>query len=493
MPTQPSINQLETLAPLVGEIIRGNDRDTAMAARDYERSQELKDREASRRFIIERDKEAEQRADRRMRRQKILDLAKQGIELPDDATDRDIAKAEREHLKKRAKLVVSSHESDLAANDSEYQSAYRELQELANGAATSEEKQNAIDALLMSPEVVKNLSDAQRKQLIDAKSSKDPTAVVAKIAADIGGDYWIFPGKNPAKAQAFIDAYNGPLMEAASMRRQIKFKALNDKLNDISANRKVIQTELSKSYRENAEWLDEKDLKRSQAATGVAPVGEVFGPPTPGGLDPNDVMADIAKPTAKAVDSADEKNTGIIPNAARAIAGYQPDQDSPPVGEVAGRAADVVAATVRDAFVNSPRDIYRKVWTGGPPTESTLGPLLKSRLPSQYAKPATLAEVNAHRTRIGKPAVPTLDVAEARKFLASLQPEQHAMIRAQAQQVGMGADEIAAGDKLVQSGDLNDPATQNAIRAALILYQLSSGQIGQTPPIYDEPLAPLPQ
>ena len=491
---------MEALAPLVGEIIRGNDRDTAMAARDYERSQELKDREASRRFIIERDKEAEQRADRRMRRQKILDLAKQGIELPDDATDRDIAKAEREHLKKRAKLVVSSHESDLAANDSEYQSAYRELQELANGAATSEEKQNAIDALLMSPEVVKNLSDAQRKQLIDAKSSKDPTAVVAKIAADIGGDYWIFPGKNPAKAQAFIDAYNGPLMEAASMRRQIKFKALNDKLNDISANRKVIQTELSKSYRDNAEWLDEADLKRSQAETGVNPVAttgsEMFGPPAPDGLDPNEVMTDIAKPLAKQQDVKSER-TGIIPEAARQIAEsvVATDESGAPLkaGEVGQMFYDMAGALAHDTIINSPKNIYRALWSGEPDVPSTLGPIIHNKLPSQYAKPATLAEVNAHRARIGKPAVPTLNVAEARKFLASLQPEQHAMIRAQAQQVGMGADEIAAGDKLVQSGDLNDPATQNAIRAALILYQLSSGQIGQTPPIYDEPLAPLPQ
>lgn len=469
-----SFDQSAALAPVVAELNQGNDRATSFALGELARSRQLQDQEAGRRFVTERDKSAEKRAEERMRRQRILELAAKGVELPDDASARDIAKAERDHLTKRANLVIASHESDLASNDSEYQEAYKDLLSLAGSSSSIEEKRQAVQSLLMSPEVTKTLNDTQIKRLRESLVKGDPMEAVQKVASDVGGDYWFFPGKNPAKAQAIIDAFNAPLMEATSTRRQIKYKALTDKLNDISDNRKVIQRAMSQSYRDNAEFLDADVLKRGEKTVGYTPPQkEVFVPD-----DPNATLTDIAKPTAPTKSSKPVSQTIEEKGLVGALGEVDP-MNTPIAPLVAGVNAFVPGtpqnAAVAEGVAALPK-VGKNLLFGNPNTQ-----------------PVTLKQLNAHRSSIGKKPVNSLNVEEARKFLASLPPDQHNAIRAQASNIGMSPEEIQAGDKLVQVGDLNDPRTQKAIMSGLLLYQMVTGQIGQTPPIQDEPMAPLPQ
>lgn len=514
---------------IVAPLMESADRRMAYKVDDIERARRLKDVADERAYQDGRIAKQEQRVIDRERRQKILALASQGIELPENATDADIAKASLNQRKKRAELVIGSHESDLAANDSEYQNAYKDLLSLSTGSATQEEMQVALNAMLSNQDIRSTLSAKQIKKLNDSLSVKGgPLKAVQEVAAEVGGDYWFFPGKNPAKAQAIIDAFNAPLLESAATTKQIKYKALTDKLNDISEERKVIQRSLSQSYRDNAEFLDASALKRGQKLGAVPVADESFGPPSPSGgvlPDPNDAFPSDSPPAKSATQPVESKPSGFIPSAVKqmgdemAVDGAYGTKIRP--GEIAGRFADIGLAGVGDVFTTVPKNIYRSAWSGEPQIPSSAGVIAGAKMDSQYAQPISEAEESVGRAardaRLGPEAVarikaeraarlspPKIENSVAQRMVANpdeqpypLTPEaMQAVTNLVVTKYKGKMSEAAAFFQKVKAGAREAIATYNT------LYEEARNQISppqvQTPglaplPVHDEGLAPLPQ
>lgn len=287
---------------------RASDRSLAMTISEEERKKRLKDMTDAELRAEKRAKESEDRQEQRIRRQKLMELSMMGIDLPKDATDKQIAEAQTGRFKKRAELVVGSYESERKQNEEEYDKTFNELISVSSSKASIEEKRAAAKLMLRSPDAVKHLKPKEIAAIEHAIIDGDPEPIIEAAAKRVGKKGWF--SDSPELGEAVLMAYYTPLAESESLTKQVKFQAITSKLKDLSNEKLQITRSLNQAYRDHGEYLD--DATRARLKYGDQPMPE-DAPMIPLGKDvPNDPADAFKNKPAPEAQPAPAPTTGEV-------------------------------------------------------------------------------------------------------------------------------------------------------------------------------------
>ena len=271
---------------LFNPVNEGMDRSLKLTLADIARQQQLRDADQARQFVTERDtvqnqrqveaakknqefltdrdKALDEQTSRRQRAMKLIELARMGVALPDNATDAQIAKAEREHMTTAAKRVIGVFDKEADDNQKEYEAEVSKYNKTFSKAASLEAKQAALAAVIADPTIRAMLGKKELDKLKAAMTSGDPERAVADVAAYIGENYWISSTK---KAQKLTDAFKEPLLASLTGERATELQQIGSKLQSLQANQNLINKQRYDAARQHVAWLDDEDYKRLVAPT----------------------------------------------------------------------------------------------------------------------------------------------------------------------------------------------------------------------------------
>lgn len=291
-----TIDQANALGPVTREFTEGNNRMSNLIigkmASDY----------------------SDKRYEARNRRQKLMDLAITGIDLPPDASDSDIAKAQTLRRKNQAEVVIGGFNDELDELGQEYDKTFKELIGIASTKADVIDKLSAADVMLRSPDALKWLKPKEVTAIRQAiKDAVDPEPLI-KAAAERAGRTGFFTD-HPERGEAILASFYTPLSETESLSKQVKFQALSTKLKEISGESREVRRGMNAAYREHGAYLDASTRAKmkfgDQPAITDEPMRDL---PVP--QDPNEIMGSAPqqpapKPTSPPISDTFEKEGAV--------------------------------------------------------------------------------------------------------------------------------------------------------------------------------------
>ena len=445
-------------------------------------------------------------ASERDRARELLRMATTlGIKIPKGATDEQVADLVRERKEEIAKNALTTtrnlFDKDRSAIESRRMDLESKRDKIINASLTPLQKAQLLKQILSQPEYVDAVRKEGRQELdkllkmdLSNQTDADVEGVVSKIYSDIKNNKTLFFGKGGEKvANSFMDAYTTSAGEILSSTKQVDYAEWMQQMKDVTREAQEIERgrsdALKSVIRDHGAFLKPETI---DAISGeVAPLN----PEKPGVTG-----VKLEKPLSEAIDAVaktttetpiakppGQKWTGTIPTNAAPIAESITEGFVPTAGAAAADVATAIGNISRSLFTGAPQrpfilpDIGSKIGAG---------------MDDFYRAPVSNKEI-AYSKAVGMTnpqMMPIERLRAARKLLSEMDASKHEAIKQTAMKLGVTSDEIDAGDKLIQAGNLEDPATQRAIQSAMLILNMLSGNIGALPTVQDDArLAPLPQ